>query len=337
MGMTKEERRKRQHTLEAILPKARLLELYVEQGISANIIAKAIRKDSNVRLTAGGVIKLLKQYGIPVRGVKEGVAQTHSKELREKTNIARYGSSNPLAKGTVSFEKRNKTVQARYGVSNVRQADEVKCRIKATRIANGTLGDTNPEAISRAFRRRLQDAEWSKEFSKRMAANGTAVWKARGSENRKKWRDQIQAGWDRWWDELGEEARTSRIIAMGGTSKLESDFLDLLKMMCGEDVRQQYKVPQVRGAFDCYIESCNTLVEIQGTFWHADPRVYKADDVLQYGSQSRIARDIWEKDRRKQEAAIDQGYRVICVWEIDIRADDFAQARRVMSHCTAGE
>ena len=75
-----------------------------------------------------------------------------------------------------------------------------------------------------------------------------------------------------------------------------------------------------RYAYDFYIPSTHTLIEVNGTGPHADPRYYKADDVIRIGIpgwEPKTAQEIWDKDKRKKEYAESLGYKIETVWEKD--------------------
>jgi very-short-patch-repair endonuclease len=67
-------------------------------------------------------------------------------------------------------------------------------------------------------------------------------------------------------------------------------------------------------SYDFGSRKLKKLVEINGTYWHADPRVYKADDLL-IGQKK--AYEIWAKDLEKISYAKNYGYDVLSVWELD--------------------
>ena len=56
------------------------------------------------------------------------------------------------------------------------------------------------------------------------------------------------------------------------------------------------------------------IIEYNGSFWHADPRMYKAEDVIHHNY---TARQIWERDEYKREAYKSKGYKLIEVWSED--------------------
>lgn len=62
----------------------------------------------------------------------------------------------------------------------------------------------------------------------------------------------------------------------------------------------------------------NYVIEYNGSYWHADPRLYKADDIVHH---NHIASDIWDRDNHKKEIYNKLGYEVITVWSKDFLED----------------
>lgn len=67
------------------------------------------------------------------------------------------------------------------------------------------------------------------------------------------------------------------------------------------------------GILDFYIPSKNLAIEVNGTFWHADPRFYPDGPI--HECQQRVA----EKYKRKSEYLQEHGFRLIELWEHDIK------------------
>jgi G:T-mismatch repair DNA endonuclease (very short patch repair protein) len=57
------------------------------------------------------------------------------------------------------------------------------------------------------------------------------------------------------------------------------------------------------------------IIEIQGDFWHGNPKFYKESDVLLQGLS---VKDVWDKDKKKRKAVESKGYSVYYIWENDI-------------------
>ncbi len=76
-----------------------------------------------------------------------------------------------------------------------------------------------------------------------------------------------------------------------------------------------------RFRYDFYIPSINTIVEVNGTGTHADPRKYAPDEIVKLGLPGwtpRPAKDIWKDDELKHEYAKEHGYLIEVVWESDL-------------------
>jgi G:T-mismatch repair DNA endonuclease (very short patch repair protein) len=310
MGVSQE----RKQELARLLEPTGLKRKYEELGWSAKQIA------DDLGVTAGQVIKALKAAGVPTRSVKESKAQGEAKLRSILTNYERYGTSNPLGKGSPAFEKKQKTVLDRYGVDNVRKVPEVIARMTEVKRVNGSLGNTNPAAISAAFQRRLKNLEWRAWFSRRCSDTVKNTYQSLTDEQRALAAANRQVGWQKWWVHLSEEERQAFLKKAGFVSKLEETFFELVQSTLQVTVQRQALVPGIQYAFDGCVDESKILLEVNGTFWHADPRRYKADDVLRFpDGQERTAEYLWERDFRKQQAATEAGYSLITFWEKDIR------------------
>lgn len=60
----------------------------------------------------------------------------------------------------------------------------------------------------------------------------------------------------------------------------------------------------------------NIVVEYNGDYWHANPYRYKESDIVHH---SISAKDIWKKDKEKEELYNKLGYKVIYIWEKDYK------------------
>lgn len=120
---------------------------------------------------------------------------------------------------------------------------------------------------------------------------------------------------------------TARAIAEGripAVSKLEDVAAEALDAL-GVGYRRQVNI---RGPHGRYVASVDFMLadgralEVNGTFWHADPRVYPDGPV--FPAQKRTA----ERWARKVAALDALGITVVEVWEKELR-DDPAEAVRV--------
>jgi very-short-patch-repair endonuclease len=65
-----------------------------------------------------------------------------------------------------------------------------------------------------------------------------------------------------------------------------------------------------------------TIIEYNGDYYHANPKIYRPDDVISFhNGMKKTAKDIWKNDEEKYDLARQRGYQVIYVWESDCNDD----------------
>jgi G:T-mismatch repair DNA endonuclease (very short patch repair protein) len=96
---------------------------------------------------------------------------------------------------------------------------------------------------------------------------------------------------------------------MPSLNKLEQRVATMLDA-AGVAYIPQYRVG--RFVFDFYLPATHTLLEVHGTFWHADPRVYY------HGRLTQVQRRTVANDARKTAYALRQGYHLAILWEADV-------------------
>jgi len=65
---------------------------------------------------------------------------------------------------------------------------------------------------------------------------------------------------------------------------------------------------------DAYLPDLNIVIEANGTYWHADPEVYGADDLQQMNKEQQLSR---AHDGAKTKCLKKHGVRLIVLWERD--------------------
>jgi very-short-patch-repair endonuclease len=94
------------------------------------------------------------------------------------------------------------------------------------------------------------------------------------------------------------------------TSKLEEKFKTLLDVL---DIEYQhfFITPKINKIFDFYIPEHNLLIEVDGDFYHCNPKIY--DTPVCKTQEINI-----ENDKLKDQWALDNGYKLLRFWENDI-------------------
>lgn len=99
--------------------------------------------------------------------------------------------------------------------------------------------------------------------------------------------------------------------------------------------QSEFAIKRHRGLyyFDCFLIDTNKLIEINGDYWHANPKIYKPNDLILKGSSGEIAaKDKWSSDKRKTNHAIKKGFKVLTIWELDIKLNEKQEIQRIIDY-----
>lgn len=73
------------------------------------------------------------------------------------------------------------------------------------------------------------------------------------------------------------------------------------------------------------IKHKNCIIEFNGDYWHASPRLFLPEAVI----RGKKARDIWERDELKLQTAREMGFRTFVVWESDFKTNKIETIKTV--------
>lgn len=97
-----------------------------------------------------------------------------------------------------------------------------------------------------------------------------------------------------------------------GTSRLEEDFASDFLDKLGVEYEYQYEAKDIGRFYDFKVKD-GPIIEIQGSYWHGDARIYEEKDLNQ------IQRKNMRIDEYKQKWALMHGIPIYYIWEKDIR------------------
>ena len=72
---------------------------------------------------------------------------------------------------------------------------------------------------------------------------------------------------------------------------------------------------------DILLDKYKIVIECNGDFWHANPKIYKDTDIFHTYSGAKTAKEIWEHDKNRTEHIESFGYKVFIAWEHDYNND----------------
>jgi len=76
--------------------------------------------------------------------------------------------------------------------------------------------------------------------------------------------------------------------------------------------------------FDFIIKSRRILIECQGTYWHGDPRFYNIDGSNNKKKLNEMQIIKQQKDKKKKEFAESHNFKLIEIWEEEVKNNDFS-------------
>jgi len=78
---------------------------------------------------------------------------------------------------------------------------------------------------------------------------------------------------------------------------------------------------KVNLSVDIYIPNKKIIIETNGDYWHMNPNKYKETDYNK--STHKTAKETWEYDNHRRKILTDAGYKVIMLWETDIKNGNY--------------
>jgi G:T-mismatch repair DNA endonuclease (very short patch repair protein) len=153
------------------------------------------------------------------------------------------------------------------------------------------------------------------------------------------------AGYDEWIKynhEKGKSTRLEWIIEKYGVNEEEAikiladrlpksyssiaelSFIDLLESAINESLPYTAKTKQFSiwnkytnsiNFYDIVDTNRNKIIEFHGDYWHCNPKLYS--ELYFHPHLKMLARNIWERDRLKEKAALDRGFKIKIVWWSD--------------------
>ena len=100
-----------------------------------------------------------------------------------------------------------------------------------------------------------------------------------------------------------------------GTSKLEERFAKEYLEKLGIEYIYQYEAHSIGRFFDFRIMPNGPIIEIQGSYWHGDKRIYEEKDL------NRTQKRNIYVDEIKRKWCLMNGIPIIYIWEKDINSD----------------
>jgi hypothetical protein len=232
-----------------------------------------------------------------------GLKRTHSEEKRSRGYKDRMSLS----------------LERKYGikVSNVSQVPEIKLKIKEASRSNYPH---QKEAMLKGYLDYLSDPERVSETVSKIEETCLRKYGAKNFGQGEEAKEKAAASRKSFFEGMTYQERLERTSAAreaichrgGYSSKLEKRVRSCLESL---GIFAKYNVHLWNYNFDAVWD--NKILEVQGDMWHANPLLFKEDDLIM---GKILARHIWEKDKKKKEVAKENGFFFYEIWEHEINS-----------------
>lgn len=184
------------------------------------------------------------------------------------------------------------------------------------------------EEIKTKRKNRAKKATSTKEYRNRQSELMTKIYKKNPEEyvnsrkrNPTNW--MKKSNYERWTILFGKKVadkkmenwiKKNKLPSSSKDTKPEKLFALILDIL---NIEYEKQKPVKKYKCDFYIPKYNLIVEIDGDYWHANPKKYKANDII--GPSKKIAKKIWESDKTKTHDLLNEGYKVLRYWASDLK------------------
>lgn len=221
--------------------------------------------------------------------IKEGYPIFASSVIKmcEKYSIP---TKNYSESATLAESKRSKTVLSEYGVSHISKSEAIKeKKIKSSLDKYGTTNVFQSDEVKMKSRETLSSKYGVSHISH--LPNFTNRNVGRRSLPHKKIEEYL--------DSLGIH--------------YESEVAGKFRSFNHELGRDYCPVP------DIVIPDYFLILEINGDYWHANPLMYKPEDLFALWAGSKTAKEIWERDSIRKRHLESFGYSILEIWGSEIK------------------
>lgn len=280
--------------------------LYLEEGLSLPDFKKQFG------LIYPQTQFLIGFFGIKPRSNKEAMASPKRTGKYKNTCQKRYGYDNVSQTEEVK-KKKQSTFIKHYGVDNIWKLPAYYDWLHPHMIAKyGKASLPNRFGNKTKWWASLSDVE-RESLAKKVSDGNLSFWANASDEKKREWSEQRKQFWANLTDEEKSLFVEKNLSAQRFASRQEGRIASILTDMQIEFKRHMW----IAGLnYDFKIEGFGkTILEYNGDYWHANPDLYKSDDLIKYPGEIKKASDIWTRDEYKREIARRYGYRVIYIWE----------------------
>lgn len=295
--------------------KEEIYRLYVEEKTSL------VQLSIILGLSYSQLQHILPEIGITLRNIKEACNTPKKKELYEKTMMEHFGTKHNFDKNCSSRKKWEKRLFEEEGITNVFQRKEVIDKIKKTMKTKYTDEEIYWNHVKGGnldfLIKKYGKIDGTKKYNEICFNKGKSnryqhyIETYGEEEGLKKWKKRIDNLSKNLHNNYGLNEKAYKILDEENI-KHEQEYV--LNYIDNNNISRRF-------LYD--IKVGRLLIELNGIYWHCSPKKYKPNDkVLFPNGKEILAKDKWEYDAFKSKIAIDNGFKIVTIWE-----DEFSKEK----------
>jgi G:T-mismatch repair DNA endonuclease (very short patch repair protein) len=253
-------------------------------------------------------IALYKKTSLENNGVEH---PSQSKEIQEKTkqtNLKNHSVEYPSQSKEVR-EKIKQTCLKRYGVDHISKANNIKIKIKEKSLSHFYNLLLNSDRL-----KKIVEPLFSKE---EYEGTKTNYYKFRCKKCNKIFEDRLING------------RIPRCYHCYPIDKFTLPHKWVCEFLSSHKI--SYEVEKYINPYwvDVFI-SPNKIIEVNGDYWHGNPKFYKEGDIIGFPKGAKISvKEKKERDRKRIEYLKNKNLDVLVLWENEIKTEPQNTERKI--------
>ena len=259
------------------------------------------------------------------------------KETVEKTNLKKYGTKCSLQNKNVN-QKTKQFYLKNYGVDHYSKTDEWKNKVTETCMDKYGIpfytnskksketklkkyGDENFSNLEKGKKTNLKKYGCENPYSSSIIKNKIKqiCLEKYGVDHYQKTKECKEKIKNTCLKKYGVPTALLLPMKRKRTSKFQIDVFNEIKNKYN-NVELEIWNKNTNLSFDIFIPSLNMCIETHGDYWHCNPLKYKEN--FYHTRVHKTAKEIWEKDRLREESIKTAGYNLMIIWESDWRVKE---------------
>jgi len=82
---------------------------------------------------------------------------------------------------------------------------------------------------------------------------------------------------------------------------------------------------------DILLDEIKLVIECNGDFWHANPKIYKYNDIFHTWEGIKTSQDIWDKDKSRIKQIESFGYKVLLIWHSELKKNKQKVEKKILN------